>query len=82
MSRFVPVLLAAAVLLPAPLAAQAVDVGKLDRRVGTLESEMRAVQRKVFLAATRDSSNRKSPPRLQRPHLRRKRRPPPRRLPI
>ena len=48
MSRFVPVLLAAAVLLPAPLAAQAVDVGKLDRRVGTLESEMRAVQRKVF----------------------------------
>lgn len=47
-SRFVPVLLAAAVLLPAPLAAQAVDVGKLDRRVGTLESEMRAVQRKVF----------------------------------
>ncbi len=34
--------------LPMPLAAQAVDVGKLDRRVGTLESEMRAVQRKVF----------------------------------
>jgi tol-pal system protein YbgF len=34
--------------LPAPLAAQAVDVGRLDRRVGTLESEMRAVQRKVF----------------------------------
>jgi tol-pal system protein YbgF len=47
-SRFLPVLLAAAMLLPAPLAAQAVDVGKLDRRVGTLESEMRAVQRKVF----------------------------------
>uniref|UniRef100_UPI00036AACAB YbgF trimerization domain-containing protein n=1 Tax=Sandarakinorhabdus sp. AAP62 TaxID=1248916 RepID=UPI00036AACAB len=43
-----PALLAFAVLLPAPLAAQAVDVGKLDRRVGTLESEMRAVQRKVF----------------------------------
>ena len=41
-------LLAVALLLPAPLAAQAVDVGKLDRRVGTLESEMRAVQRKVF----------------------------------
>jgi tol-pal system protein YbgF len=35
-------------VLPMPLAAQAVDVGKLDRRVGTLESEMRAVQRKVF----------------------------------
>lgn len=34
--------------LPAPVAAQAVDVGKLDRRVGKLESEMRAVQRKVF----------------------------------
>lgn len=48
MSRLVPFLLAVAVLLPAPLAAQAVDVGKLDRRVGTLESEMRAVQRKVF----------------------------------
>jgi tol-pal system protein YbgF len=31
-----------------PALAQAVDVGKLDRRVGTLESEMRAVQRKVF----------------------------------
>lgn len=31
-----------------PVAAQAVDVGKLDRRVGKLESEMRAVQRKVF----------------------------------
>ncbi len=48
MNSFVPFMLAAAVLLPAPLAAQAVDVGKLDRRVGTLESEMRAVQRKVF----------------------------------
>ncbi|WP_310476458.1 YbgF trimerization domain-containing protein [Sandarakinorhabdus sp.] len=48
MTRLLPALLAAAVLLPAPLAAQAVDVGKLDRRVGTLESEMRAVQRKVF----------------------------------
>jgi TolA-binding protein len=34
--------------LPAPLAAQAVDVGKLDKRVGKLEAEMRAVQRKVF----------------------------------
>ena len=32
----------------APVAAQAVDVGKLDKRVGKLESEMRAVQRKVF----------------------------------
>ncbi len=47
-SRLSPVVIAAAMLLPAPLAAQAVDVGKLDRRVGTLESEMRAVQRKVF----------------------------------
>lgn len=48
MTRLLPVLLVIAVLMPAPLAAQAVDVGKLDRRVGTLESEMRAVQRKVF----------------------------------
>lgn len=48
MNRLLTALLAAAVLSPAPLAAQAVDVGKLDRRVGTLESEMRAVQRKVF----------------------------------
>ena len=46
---FTHALLVAALWLPAaPLAAQAVDVGKLDRRVGTLESEMRAVQRKVF----------------------------------
>jgi tol-pal system protein YbgF len=35
-------------VVTAPVAAQAVDVGKLDRRVGTLEAEMRAVQRKVF----------------------------------
>ena len=48
MNRLLTCLLAVAVLMPAPLAAQAVDVGKLDRRVGTLESEMRAVQRKVF----------------------------------
>lgn len=46
--RLLPALLITALLLPAPLAAQAVDVGKLDKRVGTLESEMRAVQRKVF----------------------------------
>lgn len=38
----------ALLLLAAPAFAQAVDVGRLDRRVGTLESEMRAVQRKVF----------------------------------
>lgn len=45
--RFVlPALMILAV--PVPLAAQAVDVGKLDKRVGKLESEMRAVQRKVF----------------------------------
>jgi len=45
--RFIlPVLMLLA--LPAPLAAQAVDVGKLDKRVGKLEAEMRAVQRKVF----------------------------------
>ncbi|WP_353217425.1 YbgF trimerization domain-containing protein [Sandarakinorhabdus sp.] len=37
-----------ALVFPAPVAAQAVDVGKLDRRVGKIESEMRAVQRKVF----------------------------------
>ncbi|MBU6165707.1 MAG: hypothetical protein KGQ52_06200 [Alphaproteobacteria bacterium] len=43
---FAPLLLL--IVLPAPLAAQAVDVGKLDKRVGKLESEMRAVQRKVF----------------------------------
>lgn len=48
MTRMLPALLAIAVLMPAPLAAQAVDVAKLDRRVDTLESEMRAVQRKVF----------------------------------
>lgn len=48
MTRLLSVLLAATVLLPVAAAAQAVDVGKLDRRVGTLESEMRAVQRKVF----------------------------------
>ncbi|WP_328598854.1 YbgF trimerization domain-containing protein, partial [Sandarakinorhabdus oryzae] len=48
MNRLVTAVVAAAILSPAPLAAQAVDVGKLDRRVGTLESEMRAVQRKVF----------------------------------
>ena len=48
MNRLLIALLAAAVVAPAPLAAQAVDVGKLDRRVGTLEAEMRAVQRKVF----------------------------------
>lgn len=47
-TRHLPALLAALMLAPVPLAAQAVDVGKLDRRVGTLESEMRAVQRKVF----------------------------------
>jgi tol-pal system protein YbgF len=35
-------------LLPALAAAQTVDVGRLDKRVGKLESEMRAVQRKVF----------------------------------
>jgi TolA-binding protein len=44
--RFLPALLL--LILPAPLAAQAVDVGKLDKRVGKLEAEMRAVQRKVF----------------------------------
>ena len=48
MKRLLPALLAAAVLLPAPLAAQPADGGNLDRRVGTLESEMRAVPRKVF----------------------------------
>ena len=48
MNRLPIALLAAVTLMPVPLAAQAVDVGKLDRRVGTLESEMRAVQRKVF----------------------------------
>lgn len=48
MNRLVTAVVAAAILSPVPLAAQAVDVGKLDRRVGTLESEMRAVQRKVF----------------------------------
>ncbi|MEI6487110.1 MAG: hypothetical protein WCO11_12720 [Sphingomonadales bacterium] len=47
MTRLLPAFLVA-LLLPLPLAAQAVDVGKLDKRVGTLESEMRAVQRKVF----------------------------------
>ncbi len=49
--RVLPALIILALGLPAPLAAQAVDVAKLDRRVGTLESEMRAVQRKVFPGA-------------------------------
>ncbi|WP_439544872.1 YbgF trimerization domain-containing protein [Sandarakinorhabdus sp.] len=48
MVRLLPLTLLVAFALPVPLAAQAVDVGKLDRRVGKLESEMRAVQRKVF----------------------------------
>ena len=48
MVRLIPLALVVAVALPMPVAAQAVDVGKLDRRVGKLESEMRAVQRKVF----------------------------------
>lgn len=47
MTRLLPLCLAL-VLLPLPAAAQTVDVGKLDKRVGKLESEMRAVQRKVF----------------------------------
>jgi TolA-binding protein len=46
--RLFPLALVLAAALPMPVAAQAVDVGKLDRRVGKLESEMRAVQRKVF----------------------------------
>ncbi len=46
--RLPAALLFLALAAPAPLAAQAVDVGKLDRRVEKLESEMRAVQRKVF----------------------------------
>ena len=49
--RVLPALIMITLGLPAPLAAQAVDVAKLDRRVGTLESEMRAVQRKVFPGA-------------------------------
>jgi tol-pal system protein YbgF len=40
----VPALLLAAV----PLQAQDADAGRMDKRVGKLESEMRAVQRKVF----------------------------------
>jgi tol-pal system protein YbgF len=47
-TAFPSALILLAVLAPVPLAAQDVDVGKLDRRVGKLESEMRAVQRKVF----------------------------------
>lgn len=49
--RVLPALIILTLGLPAPLAAQAVDVAKLDRRVGTLESEMRAVQRKLFPGA-------------------------------
>lgn len=46
-------LLAGALALPLPAAAQApaasqAQVGQLDKRVGTLESQMRAVQRQVF----------------------------------
>ncbi|WP_328799207.1 YbgF trimerization domain-containing protein, partial [Sandarakinorhabdus rubra] len=47
MTRLLP-FLPLVLLLAAPAAGQAVDTGKLDRRVGKLESEMRAVQRKVF----------------------------------
>jgi TolA-binding protein len=46
--RFLPAAALLILALPAPLAAQAVDVAKLDRRVEKLESEVRAVQRKVF----------------------------------
>lgn len=46
--RFLPAAALMILALPAPLAAQAVDVAKLDRRVEKLESEVRAVQRKVF----------------------------------
>jgi TolA-binding protein len=46
--RLPAVIAATCLLLPLPVAAQAVDVGRLDKRVGKLESEMRAVQRKVF----------------------------------
>lgn len=46
--RLLPTAALMMLALPVPVAAQAVDVAKLDRRVGTLESEMRAVQRKVF----------------------------------
>jgi tol-pal system protein YbgF len=41
-------LLALCLLLPGPLLAQDVSVERIDKRVGKLESEMRAVQRKVF----------------------------------
>ena len=41
-------LLAALLLAPIAAAAQEIDPIKVDKRVGKLESEMRAVQRKVF----------------------------------
>jgi TolA-binding protein len=37
-----------ALLLAVPVAAQDADIARVDKRVGKLESEMRAVQRKVF----------------------------------
>lgn len=43
---FIPVL-----MIAAPLAAQDTDILRVDKRVGKLESEMRAVQRKVFPGA-------------------------------
>lgn len=45
-----PRLVAALLLLlaPAPLAAQVIDIGKMDKRVTALEGQLRAVQRKVF----------------------------------
>jgi tol-pal system protein YbgF len=44
-------MLGAVVLAAAPLPAQETDVVRIDKRVGKLESEMRAVQRKVFPGA-------------------------------
>jgi len=44
-------LLLSFVLAAAPLAAQEADGARIDKRIGKLESEMRAVQRKVFPGA-------------------------------
>ena len=46
--RLLRVLFPALLLVAVPLQAQETDVVRIDKRVGKLESEMRAVQRKVF----------------------------------
>jgi tol-pal system protein YbgF len=46
--RRLPALALLAMALAFPAATQVIDIGKMDKRVTTLEGQMRAVQRKVF----------------------------------